>query len=569
MGYLLLALENLAVSLLFVALVVALASGCRGWVRLLLALAGVAIWLVFYVVVVMVDYNQEFVADNVNTGLFVPLLTLTALFVAGAATIVYRGLRVGSALDSQDDAESYNLPSARFWPRSKLGLALGVAVLLNLMTLSNLYEAARESLNTLRADAHALAMSIAPAAVPDEQNAATYYLQVFDALKREDLYTDRPENRWHPLYLEAVQALDDAGGDFDYDSAGMSEFFAAHQGEIDLLRTGAALPHYYYDRDGSRLDITALVPDFDGMRDAIRLLAVHARHRAAAGDTKSALADVTAMAALARHAGGRAIVIMSLTSITFDRMTFETLQVVLRSENPSTDALAEARVNHLFSHRRQANRILRADEAAMLNTMADLDAQLALSTVHWLGGTDTEGTYFGHRTAALSIFGLGPFYRLFVVLPSVTAYRRAMQRIHYVASLPYNEFLEERKRIEPDLEGQGVFVSAASGSFNVIRATYYGDAYNLVAYTALAMHRYRAQHGHFPDRLAELTPKVIPIVPGDPFSKQPLKLAQTKRGWVVYSVGPDTIDNHGAPLETDDMEQLGDIAFEYVGAKER
>jgi hypothetical protein len=75
------------------------------------------------------------------------------------------------------------------------------------------------------------------------------------------------------------------------------------------------------------------------------------------------------------------------------------------------------------------------------------------------------------------------------------------------------------------------------------------------------MHRFHARHGRFPQKLDELTPDVIAIVPADPYANQPLKLETTARGWIVYSVGPDATDNRGAPPDT--QLRSGDIGFSY------
>ncbi len=52
----------------------------------------------------------------------------------------------------------------------------------------------------------------------------------------------------------------------DYGSRRSGCILKAHQGEIELLRTGAALPHYYYDRNYGQIDVATLLPDIQGMR---------------------------------------------------------------------------------------------------------------------------------------------------------------------------------------------------------------------------------------------------------------------------------------------------------------
>ena len=62
----------------------------------------------------------------------------------------------------------------------------------------------------------------------------------------------------------------------------------------------------------------------------------------------------------------------------------------------------------------------------------------------------------------------------------------------------------------------------------------------------LALERYRAEKGCWPDRLDELVPAHLKAVPRDPFGGQPLHYKQLGDGVLVYSVGPDERDDDGA-----------------------
>lgn len=557
MSYLLLAIENLAVALLFVALVVAFAARCRPWLRWSWIAAAVILWLALYAIAIRADYYEEF-DGNAQTGLLMPLVMMAAVFVVGAAFVIWRGLRASPMADPGTDRVS---PAAGDWPRGRLAVALGLAVVLNQMTLANLDAAAGASIDTLRAEARALALSVAPEPVPDEENAATYYLQVYEALGYEGLNSPEEDDPSQKFWIDACEAVQ-GGADaeeFDFGSDKVGEFLSAHRGEIDLLRRGAALEHYYCDY--GRLELMWLMPDTSAMRQAGRLLAIQARYSAARGDTASALADVTALGGVARHGRSDPYGLTWAVGAWLDRLAFDTLQVVLRSQNPSAEALEKAHIDHLFSYRRQMGRLLRYEEAEMLNVMTDLDTQLTWSTPKWLAGADPKSTYFGHTSGGIAALGLAPIYRVFVLLPAFAAYRRGMELAHASTSMPYADFTARVEHIESSLAGRGVFAEAASLSLRLAKETYRGDAYNLVAYTALAMHRYHAEHGRFPETLDELTPDVIPIVPADPYANQPLKLETTTDGWIVYSVGPDATDNHGAPW--DSKQRSGDIGFVY------
>lgn len=66
-----------------------------------------------------------------------------------------------------------------------------------------------------------------------------------------------------------------------------------------------------------------------------------------------------------------------------------------------------------------------------------------------------------------------------------------------------------------------------------------------LAATALAVERFRLQHQHLPETLAELTPQFIDSVPSDPFDGAPLRYRKLARGYVLYSVGADGHDDGG------------------------
>jgi hypothetical protein len=64
--------------------------------------------------------------------------------------------------------------------------------------------------------------------------------------------------------------------------------------------------------------------------------------------------------------------------------------------------------------------------------------------------------------------------------------------------------------------------------------------------TALAIERFRlAMTNALPGTLDELVPQYCLSRPLDPFDRQPLRYKKLKRGYVVYSIGADGVDNGG------------------------
>jgi hypothetical protein len=66
-----------------------------------------------------------------------------------------------------------------------------------------------------------------------------------------------------------------------------------------------------------------------------------------------------------------------------------------------------------------------------------------------------------------------------------------------------------------------------------------------LATTALALEQFRNQKGRLPQQLEELTPAFLAEVPDDPFTGSELLYHLLPKGYVIYSVGRDLIDDDG------------------------
>jgi hypothetical protein len=73
--------------------------------------------------------------------------------------------------------------------------------------------------------------------------------------------------------------------------------------------------------------------------------------------------------------------------------------------------------------------------------------------------------------------------------------------------------------------------------------------------TELALRCYRCDHGSAPGSLQQLVPKYLQRAPSDPFSGHPLIYRPSGTNWLLYSVGPDRVDDGGKPT--------GPVGFGY------
>jgi hypothetical protein len=78
----------------------------------------------------------------------------------------------------------------------------------------------------------------------------------------------------------------------------------------------------------------------------------------------------------------------------------------------------------------------------------------------------------------------------------------------------------------------------------------------------LALRCYQSEQGHPPARLDELTTNYLSHVPEDPFSGLPLIYRAQGANWLLYSVGPDGVDDGGKPVGRG-LASKGDLLFDW------
>lgn len=83
-----------------------------------------------------------------------------------------------------------------------------------------------------------------------------------------------------------------------------------------------------------------------------------------------------------------------------------------------------------------------------------------------------------------------------------------------------------------------------------------------VVETKLALNIYRKENGNFPESLDDLVPDILNQKPIDPFNSLPLIYERIDDGYLIYSIGPDLIDD-SAKIEWKKGKEKGDIVYRY------
>ncbi|HEV2949877.1 MAG TPA: hypothetical protein VGX70_21040 [Gemmataceae bacterium] len=114
------------------------------------------------------------------------------------------------------------------------------------------------------------------------------------------------------------------------------------------------------------------------------------------------------------------------------------------------------------------------------------------------------------------------------------------------AKLPVEQQEAEFKRIEQSISGRPQLIRMlVPAGMRVEQAYWRSQAQLRAAIVALAVERFRREHGRWPNSLGELVPDKLPQVYIDPYDGKPLRYRRNKDGVVIYSVGPDKIDDGG------------------------
>ncbi|HMC90246.1 MAG TPA: hypothetical protein VKI17_11900, partial [Gemmataceae bacterium] len=96
-------------------------------------------------------------------------------------------------------------------------------------------------------------------------------------------------------------------------------------------------------------------------------------------------------------------------------------------------------------------------------------------------------------------------------------------------------------------------------------------AYDRCAAVAMALERYRRDHGDWPSSIQSLVPLYMGKIPLDPFDGNPLHYCRFNEGVVIYSVGVDGVDNGGQidRKATQGSDQGLDFGFRLWDVKRR
>jgi hypothetical protein len=151
---------------------------------------------------------------------------------------------------------------------------------------------------------------------------------------------------------------------------------------------------------------------------------------------------------------------------------------------------------------------------------------------------------------------------------------RTMNESLKLATLPVEQYkpeVDEWTRRILESEGENDLVDRLlKGEFrHFFGSKKYIQAQLRTTLSALAAERFRQDHKRWPTSSGELTEgKYLSREYLDPYDGKPLRCKTIPEGWIVYSIGPDEIDNDGL-LHSSDRMKSADIGFQLWNPERR
>lgn len=402
--------------------------------------------------------------------------------------------------------------------------------------------------------------------VPQHENAAWVYLRAMDE------YESVP-----PELSDAFDAA--TSGPWPADNPALAEFItsAGNVEAIRLFREASVMPHcqmpYFGDSTQSLMGV--LLPGMGNLRVLAKIVVVDGRRLEAAGRTREAMENYLAIMRSGRHAAEGVTMIEGLVGMAVWTLGTDALIGVI--EHGSADAETLSWLARQFDGAGRPpsmERGLEGEQAIGAAVVDELCARLLRIPRNF--SVVGSGNFMDGSFPPMGFANADGWVRLELRLGQLVApdraikrhmrefYEKEQRRVSGVLSRPAGprDDLEDDSHLAPRWDVvSGMMLPALSRTQTIAAKT-------IARAAALrAVHRIRtfadSHPGEFPDSLDELfTAEELPLV-ADPFSAGSLVYRRTAAGWILYSVGPNGVDDGGRKGEKWDQY---DIVDEYIPA---
>ena len=311
---------------------------------------------------------------------------------------------------------------------------------------------------------------------------------------------------------------------------------------VKLLSEAAGKGECYLARDYAK-GVAVEIPDATSMLSAIHLLLNHSWCLAKDGYVGGAVREINSAMRICEFYMDDPLLITWLVGVACEQMCLAAeLNLISTSELTSVevDGLKTSVENHRKTVRPFLVRALDGERVFFGSSIFErfLASQISLQTL--LPRLDSPGA-----AEAIDWAYRNPLRPLLVA--DYAAYLRFMLGIRKVILDPQAGEREAKKLVE-EIPRTALLTRLTSGSFaNVARKLHEVEVSLDLAVLGLHAEKFRIANGHYPQSLAEIPWEGT--LPRDPFTGGDLHYKADGGNLLIYSVGPDLVDNHGNPAK--------------------
>ena len=485
---------------------------------------------------------------RIEPNWFAPTVSLVVAAVVGGVWISRAGMA---------SATSSSAPIAARWPLVGLMALTILAHACAIGTLLILDNAVAAEARAMRVEAATMMQTALPTSVPDADKAARLHGQASAAisadpsLKASDgpLFSRRSgrrpadgDGRRPPLRPESVSLI------------------TRHAATLGTIRRAADIDGCRFRRDWTRPQFEMLIPELTMLRIESRLLAVAAEQEAVEGRFPEAFADLARVVRIGRHASSEPLLVAQVVGWMIEADALDILMQLLPELGPEHAAfLDDPAIRDLIAAPPTLAHSLVGEEAFGLSTLADFaDGRRGFDGLGDLIG-DPGFSPVSSKGAFAPLAGwLSTLFRVFLLPADIAGFRSEFDQYRRLAAAA-----EEQPSGWPGLERRLGEIREASASGRrhglvsrillrdvpeAFQTQVRVDTLHRAATVLVAAHRHRLATGDLPESIEALVPGNLPRVPLDPFTRTSLlQWRSSPEGIIVWSVGPDGLDQGGPP----------------------
>lgn len=309
--------------------------------------------------------------------------------------------------------------------------------------------------------------------------------------------------------------------------------------------------------------VTTLILHAPDARSIAYLLGFEVMRQAQDNRADEAMATCRAMVNAARSIGDEPTLVSQLVRMACRMAGVTGLERVLGQGQPSEAELAH--MQHLLEKEESEPTLLfgmRGERAGHDRLMESLQSG-KVSLRHLLASTRESEDGFPMEL-------LGTYWPAWLAVERTQMLRYMNQAVE-LAALPPEELLPRYRALEETARTQRWLVRLFLPALKKMATAYVRDRAQLrCAFVAVAAERYRQAQGQWPDDISTLkNAGYLNQVPTDPWDGQRLRLRRLDDGLVIYSVGPDGVDNGGNIDRKKPMEDGTDVGLRLWDAGKR